>query len=167
MVSLLQLLPSSLLLPSFPPFLPPSLPLSLPLSPDLSDHVQGLRLNMSPLLIDASFVCTRFPSTEPAMCVSPMITCNRNHTKHVQMVSLLQLLPSSLLLPHSSLLLPSSLFLPCLSSPFPSFPHTPPLPLLLLFSSFTPSLRQCLSSGCLSPAQPPLFLYKLANQSSQ
>ena len=70
----------------------PSLP---PPSPDPSDHIQGLQSWGSlchhywwihPLSAQDSL------PTEPAMCVSPMITCNRNNTKHVRMVSLLQLL---------------------------------------------------------------------------
>ena len=113
----------------------PSLPLSL--SPQIRLITsKGYRAEAHYVTTtDGYILCLhRIPCPQNQPCAF-LPQSHANHTKHARMVSFPSLLlpPSSPLFPlpslPSSLLLPSSLFLlPFSSSPFPSFPHTPPLP---------------------------------------
>ena len=121
-----------------------------------------LRLTMSPLLMDTSFVCTGFPA---------------HRTSHVHF-SRDQTAPNPKICPDDILVTTLSPF----SFPLPSLPHSFSfllLPLSFPLSSptlfslpfplpfFHPSsFRQHLASSRLSPARSPLLLHKLANQSS-
>ena len=173
------------------PSLPLSLLPSLPLSPQIRLITsKGYRAEAHYVTTtDGYILCLhRIPCPQNQPCAF-LPWSLANHTKHVQILSLLQqtcpdgvlsfpspssLLPSlspplpSLLPSPSFLTLPPSLLFPPPSPPFltPLPSLLPSLPLLLLFSSLPPSLRQRLSSSRLSPARPPLFLHKLAYQSS-